>query len=57
MRGQLTGSVGFVDQVTLLGGSQFILRDRSGVGISVGAPITGPRPFSLQATIQFNLWF
>jgi hypothetical protein len=56
-RGARRDPVGFVDQVTLLGGTQFLLRDRSGVGIALGAPITGPRPFSLQATIQFNLWF
>jgi hypothetical protein len=56
-RGARRDPVGFVDQVTLLGGTQFMIRDRSGIGIAAGAPITGPRPFSLQVTVQFNLWF
>jgi hypothetical protein len=56
-RGARRDPVGFVDQVVVLGGTQFLFNDRSGVGVSAGAPITGPRPFSLQATIQFNLWF
>lgn len=56
-RGAQVDPVGFVDQVTLLGGSQFLIRERSGIGFSVGAPLTGPRPFSLQGTLQFNFWF
>ena len=56
-RGPRTEPVGFVDQVTLLGGAQFLFRERSAVGVGVGAPVTGPRPFSLQTTVQLNLWF
>lgn len=56
-RGARRDPVGFVDQVTVLGGSQFMIRERSALGFAVGAPVTGPRPFSLQASVQFNLWF
>lgn len=56
-RGPRNEPVGFVDQVTLLGGAQFLFRERSAVGFGVGAPVTGPRPFSLQTTVQLNLWF
>lgn len=56
-RGPRSEPVGFVDQVTMLGGTQILLHERSGIGIGVGAPVTGPRPFSLQTTVQLNLWF
>ncbi len=49
--------VGFYDQFTMLGGTQFYFYDRSSLGIAAGAPLSGPRPFSLQATVQFNLRF
>ena len=56
-RGPRVEPVGFTDQVTVLGGLQTVFRDKAGFGFSVGAPVTGPRPFSLQATVQFNYWF
>jgi hypothetical protein len=56
-RGAQTDPVGFVDQFTMLGGVQFLFRDRAGLAISAGSPLTGPRPFSLQAAVQLNWWF
>ena len=56
-RGFRTEPVGFADQVTVLGGLHTQFYDRSGLGFAVGAPVTGPRPFSLQATVQYNLRF
>jgi hypothetical protein len=56
-RGTRDEPVGFVDQLTLLGGTHFQFFDRSSLGFAVGAPITGPRPFSLQLTIQANFRF
>ena len=47
----------FPDQLTVLGGLQFLLGDSAGLSFSTGAPVTGPRLFSLQATAQFNYWF
>ncbi len=49
--------IGFFDQFTMLGGTQFYFYDRSSLGLAAGAPLTGPRPFSLQATVQFNFRF
>lgn len=49
--------VGFVPMVTLLGGGQIFLRDRVAIGMAAGAPISGPRPFSLQTTFSLNTWF
>jgi hypothetical protein len=55
MRGTNANPVGFVDTLTLLGGAHALIRQNGSVGVAVGSPITGPRPFSLQATVQFNL--
>ena len=56
-RGGQTEPIGYFDQFTMLGGAQFFLYDRSTLGFAAGAPLTGPRPFSLQATVQFNFRF
>ena len=56
-RGLTAESAGFVDQLTILGTSHFILYDKSSVAFSAGAPVTGPRSFSLQAGVQFNFRF
>lgn len=56
-RGKQTEPVGFSDTLTLLGGTHVTFRDRSTLGFAVGAPVTGPRPFSLQATVQLNFRF
>jgi hypothetical protein len=56
-RGAQNNPVGFVDQFTVLGGGTFFFRDRTSLGFATGTPITGPRPFSLQATAQLNVRF
>ena len=56
-RGTRTEPAGYVDQLTLLGGVHGILWNRTILGTAVGAPVTGPRPFSLQATFQLNHTF
>jgi hypothetical protein len=53
-RGTQVEPVGFVTQLTLLAGAQFFLGESARVGFAVGAPVTGPRPFSLQASLQLN---
>ena len=55
--GTRTEPVGFVTTVTILGGVQMFFRDRVGLGFAAGAPVTGPRPFSLQSTVALNAWF
>lgn len=52
-----TDSVGFADSLTLLGGTFFEFYSRSTLGFAAGAPVTGPRPFSLQATCQLSIRF
>ena len=56
-RGKQTEPVGFVSSLTLLGGVQAFLRDTVSIGFASGAPVTGPRPFSLQSTFTLNWWF
>jgi hypothetical protein len=56
-RGNRSEPVGFSDHLTLLGGFQMTFLDHATLGFVVGAPVTGPRPYSLQATCQFNLRF
>ena len=47
----------YFHNVTVLGTTHIGLWDNTAtVGFSCGAPITGPRPFSLQAGVQMN-WF
>lgn len=47
----------FPDNLTLLGGTFFELYGRSNLGFAAGAPVTGPRPFSLQATALLSVRF
>jgi hypothetical protein len=56
-RGRRSEPVGFVDSVTCLGGTHFLFRSGASIGFAVGTPITGPRPFSLQATLQAGFQF
>lgn len=48
---------GFPDQVTLLGGLHTFFGYHTVFTGAVGAPVTGPRPFSLQATAQLAYRF
>jgi hypothetical protein len=34
-----------------------VFRQQTTLTFAVGAPLTGPRPFSLQATVQLNCRF
>ncbi len=57
-RGDLrTSQILFPDNLTLLGGTFFELYGRSTLGFAAGAPVTGPRPFSLQATALLSVRF
>ena len=48
---------GLPDTVTMLGGLHAFIRENLRVTGAAGAPITGPRPFSLQATAQISYRF
>ena len=52
-----TSQAAFPDNLTLLGGTFFELYGRSTLGFAAGAPVTGPRPFSLQATALLSVRF
>lgn len=56
-RGTRTDPAGYADSFTVLGGLHGVIRQNSTLGFAVGAPLTGPRPFSLQATVQLNYRF
>ncbi|WP_149108408.1 hypothetical protein [Limnoglobus roseus] len=56
-RGTRSDPVGFVDTFTVLAGNHILFRNGLSVGAACGTPITGPRPFSLQATLQVNYRF
>jgi hypothetical protein len=45
------------DWVVLTGGTTFILQQNSTLGVAIGAPVTGPNPFDMQATVSFNFNF
>lgn len=55
--GLLNEPIGFVNSVNILAGSHFFIGESLGLGFAAGAPITGPRPFSLQGTFQVNWRF
>ncbi len=52
-----TSDISFPDTVTALGGLHFTFGRATTLGFASGAPLTGPRPFSLQATATFNYRF
>jgi hypothetical protein len=56
-RGTRIDPAGLPDSFTVLGGLHGVFRQQTTLGFAVGAPLTGPRPFSLQATVQFNCRF
>jgi len=45
------------DLVVLTEGVQFVLGSRSTLAVGVAVPVSGPRPFDLEALAQFNLRF
>jgi hypothetical protein len=56
-RGSKSEPAGLPDQFTVLGGLHNVFRQQTTLTFAVGAPFTGPRPFSLQATVQLNCRF
>jgi len=56
-RGALTEPVGVADIVDLTAGVTLGLGKRSTLGIAICAPITGPKPFDVEALAQLNFRF
>ena len=52
-----SSDITFPDTVTALGGAHVGFGRATTLGFAAGAPLTGPRPFSLQATLTFNYRF
>jgi hypothetical protein len=52
-----TDTIIFADDVNLTMGPSFFLRGGSSLGAAFAVPVTGPRPFSGEAIVQFNLRF
>ena len=50
-----TGTWGLQDSFVMTAGSHFIVRQRGIVTLGVAAPLTGPKPFDVEAIAQFNL--
>jgi hypothetical protein len=55
-RGKDAGTIGFSDVVDITWGVQFVL-PRSTLGGAVGTPITGPRPYGVEAVARYELKF
>jgi hypothetical protein len=43
------------DTVDLTGGAHFYFGNRTSIGVAVGTPVTGPRPFSVEGLLNFNV--
>ncbi len=55
-RGAFSTPIGFSDEVDMTGGCYFML-PRSVLGIAAGFPVTGPRPFGVEAIASFTFRF
>ena len=51
------GIVDAFDEVDFTAGTILEMNKRSTLSIGVVSPVTGPRPFDVEATAQFNLYF
>jgi hypothetical protein len=51
-----SGPLGFPDTVDITAGSFFIFR-RAVLGLAVGVPLTGPKPFDVEGVANFNIRF
>jgi hypothetical protein len=51
------GEVYAPDLLDVTGGVSFIFSKGTSLGLAVGTPLTGPRPFDLEAIVNFNLRF
>lgn len=43
-----------IDTVDLTAGAHFFLGSRTSIGLAVGTPVTGPRPFAVEGILNFN---
>lgn len=56
-RGTSDDLTGFPDMVNLTGGVVLQLYGRATLGVAVGTPVTGPKPWAMEAMSYFNLYF
>lgn len=56
-RGTFASVIGVPDWVTIVGGSHFQFGERSTLTLGIGTPVTGPKPYDLEAMVQFNWLF
>ena len=56
-RGSLHGPVGTPDWVDLVGAVSVVVEGGSSLAIGFGAPITGPKPYDLEALVELNIRF
>ncbi len=55
-RGLDSGAINFSDSVDFTAGAYFQFR-RATLGLAVGAPVTGPKPYDVEATASLNIHF
>src|SRR5262249_52290967 len=51
-----SGPLGFPDTVDITAGSYFVFR-RAVLGLAVGVPLTGPKPFDVEGIANLNIRF
>jgi hypothetical protein len=51
------GTVFATDYFEMTGGVYFVLHGNSALGIAVGVPLTGPKPYDVEAIVSFNCRF
>jgi hypothetical protein len=56
-RGVETDSLTGLDIVSFTGGATLGIRERSQLNIGVNVPVTGPKPYDIEALVQFNWKF
>jgi hypothetical protein len=55
-RGVFAGPINFSDSVDFTGGV-FVQFRRATLGVAVGTPLTGPKPYDIEATVNLNVHF
>ncbi len=56
-RGALDSPVGFPDVVDITSGAHFLFHRHCSVGMAVGVPVTGPKPYNVEALGNLNIAF
>lgn len=56
-RGATNSPVGFPDLFDLTGGANVVFHNGSTLGVGVAVPLTGPRPFDVEAICSLNIRF